>query len=155
MGQVNTIAGFLHEPSYVGWPADASIRATNEAAISRLPREDAWPPLSRDAFFFPLDDAPPGLAYRGRAIAIAWSSNQLLDSFEAWRAKFERLLREMYWDRAVLTVTTEWWGDYVISWTAEGPADEPSPVSEWTLEAWRLDPPARIDPPRLGFDAFP
>lgn len=39
MGHVNTIAGFIHEGVYRHVPADV-IRARNDGAIARLPKED-------------------------------------------------------------------------------------------------------------------
>jgi hypothetical protein len=151
MGHVNTIAGFIHEGVYRHVPADV-IRARNDGAIARLPKEDVWPPLTRDLFFVPATDAYPP-PYRGRAIAVAWSSNQGLDSFEAWRTKLEALFREMIWHHALVTVTTEWWGDYMMRWEADGrDAGDVSPVARWTTTAWDLKTATRIEPPLLGFD---
>lgn len=151
MGQWNVVSGFIHEDPYRTLP-DQIVESMNDAALARLPDQDAYPPLTRDLFFLPPKDASPR-PYRGRTIAIAWSSSAGLEDFEAWRTKLEALLREMIWDHALVTVTTESWGDFVMRWDAlRTSADDASPVAAWKTKAWQLDTAAPLESPKLGFD---
>lgn len=148
MGHVNVVSGHIREAYYFG--GDRSRRRllleSNRRVIRDLGTDDSWPPMPAAMFAFTGagEGSPTTPQYRGRVIHFGASYNQLLADFNLWRAKFENLLRALYWDDAMAMVQTEWWNDYVFQWRrAEGVAEgflrtPPEPVSDWTLMGWRL-----------------
>ena len=148
MGHVHVVSGHVREAHY-GCGDDERrrlLRDSNRRVIESLPDDGEWPSLPASMFSITGRGAgSPNMAeYRGRVIHFGASHNQLLDSFATWRAKFEALLRRLYWNEAMVMVSTECWGHYVFRWMPSELAvdgfleDPPRPVSDWTFEAWYL-----------------
>lgn len=89
----------------------------NKKAILSLPSVDDWPFLTQEMFSLPRYNVNCmqgktnvihfGVSYRG--IEYEWSE---------WIRKFEALLREMYWQSAVVHLETELTGLHTFMWEA-------------------------------------
>jgi hypothetical protein len=114
------------------------LQDRNRAVINRLPREDEWPWLIRGMFALPRR-WPYGV-YRNQVIAFGESlkddpTNRVC--WDVWLAKFEGLLRRLYWWSAVVYLTTDFEGERVFRWEASEEAiarmfaDHPEPIGQW------------------------
>jgi len=98
--------------------ADADrFRALNAAALAQLPTEDEWPWLTRGMFALPAH-APQG-TYRSHIVHFGASfKDEPHDRacWDVWLAKFEALLRQLYWWSATLHLVTEFEPPRVFQW---------------------------------------
>jgi hypothetical protein len=113
----------------------------NRARLAALPEtEEDAAPLTRDMF------ASAGLSYdAAQFIAFARGYNGVEQHWVEWRAKFEALLRTMYWNEAHVYLETEQWGIYHFWWERRwldenyddrqseeaGRDEEDRPTTEW------------------------
>lgn len=119
----------------------------NLAVVESLPFEDEYPPLTRGVFTVPMDFGRRGSAfYREQVIHFGASFNNLSESWHLWLAKFEQLLRRLYWSEARLHLQMELHGSYDYRWTAVWGGDSPpwycsppEPTSEWKFEGGPRD----------------
>jgi hypothetical protein len=143
MGHRNTLSGHIQEAWYVRG-SDRGIRRLwhhNRRVLRSLPNDDDWPYLGRRMFAAtPLFNS--GLVdfltptYRGPVIYFGGSFSSIFEWSE-WLAKFEALLRRLYWEHAVVVLVTEWMGQHHYRWKAKTDffdADAPKPITEWTFE---------------------
>lgn len=152
MGHVNTVSGHIRE-AFCGFGGDADRRRlmlnSNRRVIRDLPAVDEYPSLSRAMFAITDGGERSSTQYRGRVIHFGASYSQVVRDFAMWRDKFENLLCRLYWDAAMVTVQTEYWGPYVFEWNAVTASRDgfiespPRPVSEWRFRAWHLGAPPR------------
>lgn len=59
-----------------------------------------------------------------------------------WLVKFENLLRQLYWEHAVVVLVTEWMGQHTYRWNAKidaFEAEKPTPIAKWTFEGGPRD----------------
>jgi hypothetical protein len=113
----------------------------NQAAIDALPREDDYPPLTRDLFTVPMNYTQHGVAfYRRQVIHFGASFSNFSENWHEWLPKFEALLPRLYWDEARLHLEIELYGEYEYRWRAAWPTEDPSwrhsprtPTTEWTF----------------------
>lgn len=91
----------------------------NRRVIQSLPAEDFYPPLTRNMFrVTATDPAQPGL-YKYQTIPFGASFKHFPEHWDIWLRKFERLLRQLAWDRAELRLRIE--NDvHDYTWTEHG-----------------------------------
>jgi hypothetical protein len=118
----------------------------NYTVIESLVTDDDYPPLTRGMFAVPMDFGQPGSAfYREQMIHFGASFNHLSESWHLWLAKFEGLLRRLYWSEARLHLQTELHGAYDYRWWAAYSGtppwlrSPPAPTAEWTFEGGQRD----------------
>jgi hypothetical protein len=117
----------------------------NKAAIDALPEEDDWPPLVRSLFAVPMDYERPGTAfYRSQMIHFGASFNHFSEFWHLWLAKFEALLRRLYWWEAYLHLDMEIHGRFEYRWRVVPGSipfflDPPQPTTEWMFEGGPRD----------------
>jgi hypothetical protein len=110
----------------------------NRRAIRTLPESDHWPFLSQDMFAISGDPASGG-SYQTQVIHFGMSYRAVEYEWEHWIAKFERLLKQMYWVGAVVHLETDFAGFHTFMWDSADdyhePSDEPLRVRcEWSRE---------------------
>ena len=71
------------------------------------------------------------ITYRQRLVHFAATMKQIDSEVDEWIAKFERLLRMLYWERAYLRIETAYLG--VHEWTWRVPHEWISNLSEGRL----------------------
>jgi len=92
----------------------------NLATIAALPatsRDDVYPPLTRDMFSVPPET--PG--YNAVVTTFGASYNHVETAWPAWLAKFEGLLRRLYWDSVEVYLRTELVGNHHYHWRILSP----------------------------------
>lgn len=116
-------------------------RRTNLKAIQYLPSslDDDFPFLCREMFSQPGPDVFSG-TYQTQLIHFAASYQAIEYEWERWLAKFEDMLKSMYWLSATVHLETELSGKHTFSWDAAGSGHQPSSeelkmVCEWEREA--------------------
>jgi hypothetical protein len=103
MGHATVLHGYIHN-----W---AGHEDENLRQLAALPETDDLPvPLTRNLF------APAGPGYNSQVIAFGREYNGVEQHWQAWRAKFEDLLRKLYWNEVHLYLETELWGTYHFWW---------------------------------------
>jgi hypothetical protein len=140
MGHRNTISGHIQEPWYVRG-SDRAIRRLwhrNRRVINSLPAQDEWPFLMRS--MFAASPIPSNrrdvisVTYRGPVIHFGGSFPSVYEVWPQWLEKFESLLCRLYWEHAIVILVTEWTGQYVYRWDAEGAdftTEVPQPIRAW------------------------
>lgn len=113
-------------------------RQRNQQVMMSLPSIEDWPLLSREMFAMPvavseLDETHTdvmhfGTSYKG--VEYEW---------EQWIAKFESMLKDMYWVSATVHLETELNGRHTFTWEADGSFHEPNDLDlavrcEWSRE---------------------
>jgi hypothetical protein len=114
----------------------------NARALAALPDADGWPFLCREMFSVPGDDVLTG-QYKTQVIHFGMSYRAVEYEWEHWLAKFEALLKDMYWVTAVVHLETEFAGHHTFVWdsaeTCHEPSDQPLHVRcEWAREGMPL-----------------
>ncbi|MGB1221756.1 MAG: hypothetical protein ACPG43_09460, partial [Alcanivoracaceae bacterium] len=114
----------------------------NARALAALPDADGWPFLCREMFSVPGDDVLTG-QYQTQVIHFGMSYRAVEYEWEHWLAKFEALLKDMYWVTAVVHLETEFAGHHTFVWdsaeTCHEPSDQPLHVRcEWAREGMPL-----------------
>ncbi len=110
---------------------------TNLEVIAVLPEKDEWPFLSRTLFSVKENHTIQN-TYRSQIITFGGSFKGIESDWEAWLAKFEDLLRKMYWETVYLHLLSEQLGfsHFEYSWQCEDGAYLPNatkPVEKWTF----------------------
>lgn len=142
MGERCTISGHIQEAWYFrGAEQDQRLLlASNRRVIESLPVTDEWPFLVRRMFRFSTSGNSfhhTGTSYRGRVIFFGGSFSKLYLDWDVWLEKFENLLRQLYWEHAVVVHVTELMGTFTHHWKATRGAIErlsekpPVPIQEW------------------------
>lgn len=113
-------------------------REVNRRVLMELPSVEEWPLLSREMFALPsevlvVDDVhtdvvPFGSSYKG--VEYEW---------QEWLARFEALLRRMYWVSATVHLETEYNGTHTFVWHTDAACHEPDSGNisircEWSRE---------------------
>ena len=112
----------------------------NQEVIKALPLQDTWPPLVRSMFAVPM----PGNGsikridfYRIQMIHFGASFNHFADVWSLWLAKFESLLKQLYWHRVQLHLSVELYGAYEYLWEVSSEVvqgfytEAPTPPQDW------------------------
>ena len=145
MSDANIVLGYIEEPKPQYQPDPRFFRRANDAVLSSLASDDAWPPLCRSLFSVTGDDSMHG-SFRGRRlIHFAGRFNYLVNHIGEWSDKFEPLLRRLYWVGAEVLVMNAWSGPpirltYNITHeTAVSYATAtPCPPQSWSLRAYSV-----------------
>ena len=140
MGQEGLVFGMIEGPAY-RTDNYRYLQARNSDVINSLsvPENDEWPWLNRSVFALP-GPCPQG-TYRNQVIHFGLSDkyDPPENSHEQqWLAKFEEVLRKLFWLKAQAIFTYESHYEnslYVWSPTNEAinaiVSDEPTPVHRW------------------------
>jgi hypothetical protein len=111
----------------------------NRRVLDQLPQADGWPFLCREMFAVPGADLMGG-TYQTQVIHFGMSYQSVEYEWEHWLAKFESLLKQMYWVNAVVHLETEFAGHHTFIWdsadTYHAPSDRPLRVRcEWAKDS--------------------
>ncbi len=117
-------------------------RLMNCNALLELNEIDTFPYLTSSMFSIPEEDLEHG-TYQTQVVHFAASYQAVEYHWEQWMAKFEALLKDMYWVSATVHLETELSGNHTFIWESPGthhaPSDELSVRCEWEQElAFRL-----------------
>ncbi len=123
MSNITRLYGSIEVPCSEGYE---TALANNLQTIAELPEEGAWPWLVRDMFAV----TPERVSYAGYLIYFAAAMKGVDEAWEQWLAKFESLLRKMYWLSVHLQLHTEYAGDHAYSWVAKLTQNF-APIKEW------------------------
>jgi hypothetical protein len=152
MGMKSFLYGYIEE-AWPGARADGSavrrqllldntrsIEKHNDEKLQMLPLEDKWPPVSRHMFACPPLDASM-INFRTRLIHFAASLKEVDFELRDWLDKFEALLRQLYWEKAVVHFDGAYIGAQKFEWR---PAIEwvhhltdgvLEPIVDWTFDS--------------------
>lgn len=146
MGERTTISGHIQEPWYTPG-GDAQLRAfrnANSRVLRSLPVVDQWPFFHRGMFVRSRQGRRGGSSsFRGTVVYFGGSFSSLYQDIDKWKAKFEAMLRSMYWEHAALLVVTEWMGIHHYVWRPTSEAERamfsvtPQPIGNWEIETSR------------------
>lgn len=137
MDQETFVYGVIKDAPMGNRTQQAQSRMTNAAALAALYEDDSFPHLSRSMFAYPDDSLERG-TYQTQIIHFAASYQAVEYHWEQWMAKFEALLKQMYWVSATVYLETELSGKHTFQWACNGayhaPHDELSVQCEWEQE---------------------
>ena len=114
------------------------LQDRNRATINRMPHDGDWPWLVRGMFALP--GGRPAGTFRRQVIHFGASMKDdpcHRDVWDVWLAKFEALLRQLYWRSALVHLSTDFEPDRLFEWqptevaTAGLSAESPQPIGEW------------------------
>ncbi|MEP4546781.1 MAG: hypothetical protein ABJ000_11425 [Saccharospirillum sp.] len=112
-------------------------RLVNCDAILGLTDLDSFPYLTTSMFSIPTEELEQG-TYQTQVIHFAASYQAVEYHWEAWIAKFEQLLKKMFWVSATVHLETELSGNHTFQWDSPGayhaPSDDLSVHCEWEHE---------------------
>lgn len=97
----------------------------NRRIIDSLPSADGWPFLCRDMFGVSGFDEMGG-TYQTQVIHFGASYRAVEYEWEQWMAKFESVLKQMYWVGAKVHLETELSGMHTFVWETESGCHEPN-----------------------------
>ncbi len=148
MGMTSRLYGYIDE----AWPGAAAggnpqkmqflvarareIEQHNEATLNALPAPDAWPPVSRDMFGWAPYDSHM-VVYKNRPIHFAASLKEVDWNLGDWIEKFERLLRTLYWEKALVHFEGAYGDEHTFvwhpkrEWVSRLCSGILEPISEW------------------------
>lgn len=106
-------------------------------ALLELNDVDTFPYLTSSMFSIPQEEPEQG-TYQTQVIHFAASYQAVEYHWEQWMAKFEALLKRMYWVSATVHLETELSGKHTFFWESPGafhaPSEELSVRCEWEQE---------------------
>jgi len=112
-------------------------RLVNCDALLELNEIDTFPYLTSSMFSIPEEDLEHG-TYQTQVVHFAASYQAVEYHWEQWMAKFEALLKRMYWVSATVHLETELSGKHTFLWESPGayhsPSDELTVRCEWEQE---------------------
>jgi hypothetical protein len=125
VSHISIVYGCIEGATYY---ADSSrYYRMNAELIAALPETDEWPYLTRDLFAVPRDEH----MFATQVVTFGASYNLVEWVWDVWLAKFEGLLRQMYWDAVHVHLRTELVGNHHYQWVPTGVGDLPGPVTVW------------------------
>lgn len=109
-------------------------RRVNGEALLALGDVDDYPHLTTSMFAIPVEELEQG-TYQTQVIHFAASYQAVEYHWEDWLAKFEALLKRMYWVSATVHLETALSGNHTFEWDSPGayhaPSGEFSVHCEW------------------------
>lgn len=119
MSSESIVYGFIEGATYEG-PAYRQLQESNLAVLAELPDEDDFPCLTREMFSAPPPHGRRG-TFRVQVIHFGASMNGLeFGVVPLWVAKFESLLRRLFWFEATAHVWTDFIdGAYQFWWRVD------------------------------------
>ncbi len=144
MGHESIITGHICCP---GWRVTDStlLQRHNLEVIYGLPSEDQWPFLTKGMFGTANNLKPSSGLYRTQIIHFGGSFKQIELDWPDWLIKFEKVLDELFWEEAFISLETELLGNYEYRYIADTQPyfqDTPKHTAVWTLKGG----------PRIFFD---
>jgi hypothetical protein len=114
-------------------------RAINRSVLTNLPPTDEWPLLSCDMFSLPSDSLNLDVL-TSDVLHFGHAYHGIEHEWDQWIERFEAVLRQMYWETAVVHLETELRGTHTFVWVCEEGDHRPdqgrmSVRCEWTREA--------------------
>jgi hypothetical protein len=127
-GHIEGASEFLQTPYF---------NKANRHVLSSLSNTDTWPFLTRDLFALANDEH----IYRTQIITFGTSYKMIERSWGEWLAKFEELLRKLFWIKCDVYLQTEIVGDFHYQWVVleseiERISNESLPLSP--IQAWNF-----------------
>lgn len=134
MDQETIVYGIIRDVASSDRAFQVRSRLANCDALLDLNDIDSFPYLTSSMFAIPNDELEQG-TYQTQVIHFAASYQAVEYHWEQWMAKFEALLKKMYWVSATVHMETELSGRHTFYWESTGafhaPDDELSVRCEW------------------------
>lgn len=132
MGHETVVHGYIRGATRAQGAHFYDLHPPNRAVIDGLPDEDDWPFLSRAMFACPGERSDQG-RYRTQLIHFGATLKEVEADWDEWIAKWENLLRRLYWTEARVYRETEFGDCRVFTWSAVG-------VTYWDMKRPALPP---------------
>ena len=140
MSHETTVYGFIEGATFRG-DDYRKLQLANLQVLRALPEEDEFPVLSRGMFSSPGLEPRRG-TFRSQIIHFGGSIKGLdFGEVPLWIAKFEQLLRRLFWFEAAAHLLTEYIdGEYRFRWSAHKEvletynSDAPAPTTMWVRD---------------------
>jgi hypothetical protein len=139
MDQESIVYGCIKDPGDQQFDEDARMRRrTNREVMMALPSAEDWPFLAREMFALPADEHDSS-AYQTEVMHFGASYKAVEYEWDQWIAKFEEMLRQMYWVSATVHLETELSGTHTFTWESRHSYHKPnsgdmSVRCEWSQE---------------------
>lgn len=137
MDQETIVYGIIKDAASNDNSFQVRSRLVNCDALLELHEQDTFPYLTSSMFSIPEEDLEQG-TYQTQVIHFAASYQAVEYHWEQWMAKFEALLKKMYWVSATVHLETELSGKHTFHWECSGqyhvPSEELSVRCEWEQE---------------------
>jgi hypothetical protein len=137
MDQETIVYGVIKDVATNDTEFQLKTRRVNSQALLALAEMDTFPYLTASMFSIPNEDLQQGV-YQTQVIHFAASYQAVEYHWEDWMAKFEALLKRMYWVSAKVHMETELSGNHTFIWESPSdyhdPSDELSVRCEWEQE---------------------
>jgi len=140
MDQESIVYGCIQDTLYSSSGEDAQVhRDTNRNVLMSLPSIEDWPLLSREMFSMPV---PCTDLFQMQTDVMHFGSSYkaVEHEWDQWIARFEEMLKGMYWVSATVHLETELNGRHTFTWEAEDSYHEPNNEAlsvrcEWSRES--------------------
>ena len=121
MGMRTTLYGCIEEMDFWQNPISNQVRMHNEQVLNSLLINDTWPPVSREMFSTSKNQVQdgPNLEYSGRIIHFGANLKSVEYDWPGLKAKFESLLKSLFWTNAWLHLKTEYSSLETFHWTVD------------------------------------
>lgn len=137
MDQETIVYGIIKDVASNDPAFQVRSRLVNCDALLDLNEVDTFPYLTSSMFSIPEEDLEHG-TYQTQVIHFAASYQAVEYHWEQWMAKFEALLKKMYWVSATVHLETELSGKHTFNWESPGayhaPSEDLSVRCEWEQE---------------------
>ena len=137
MDQETIVYGVIKDVATNDQAFEIKTRLTNCQALLELAEFDTFPYLTSDMFSIPGESLQQGV-YHTQVIHFAASYQAVEYHWEEWMAKFEALLKKMYWVSAKVHMETELSGNHTFFWESHSeyhtPSEDLSVRCEWEQE---------------------
>lgn len=138
MDQETIVYGIIKDAVLEDRQLQRQARLKNCDALLQLSEVDSFPYLTGSMFSIPAAELEQG-TYHTQVIHFAASYQAVEYYWEKWMAKFEALLRSMYWVSVTVHLDTELSGKHTFIWEAakayHSPDEDLSARCEWEKEA--------------------
>jgi hypothetical protein len=140
MDEESIVYGCIKDTLYASQGSDAQLhRDNNRKVLMSLPSVEDWPLLSREMFSMPV---PLTDLYQMQTDVMHFGSSYkaVEHEWDQWIARFEEMLKGMYWVSAIVHLETELNGRHTFTWEAEDSYHEPNSEAlsvrcEWSRES--------------------
>lgn len=140
LDEESIVYGYIKDTLYPSAGKDAELhRDNNRNVLMSLPSIEDWPLLSREMFSMPV---PTTDLYQMQTDVMHFGSSYkaVEHEWDQWIARFEEILKGMYWVSATVHLETELNGRHTFTWEAEDSYHEPNTEAlsvrcEWSRES--------------------